>query len=242
MYLSEDLLIEELGSGFLRGTIPSVTFDEIRNLFATMTGGEHLEHVGQDIRLNDLVVEIKDGRLRLSGEVWVDGYRVACAEVLVGVDGVIISGAIDDLDVGEGVHVKQARLELVVGRIIRDKTATKTDNDTPVKPKGSGTPVTAIVRGHVNFRHGDINLDFDVAAALIKPPSGDLQYFMYGQLNAQNLTIGTLLSDPDVEGDHPLNLNLNRVALIACSDDNVTDFGLNVAKYPIKSGMRASFP
>jgi hypothetical protein len=66
---------------------------------------------------NELTIEIAKGRLALHGEVRVDSYKVAAVEVLISVDGVNISGVVEDLHLGEGVCVQQASLELVIGLV-----------------------------------------------------------------------------------------------------------------------------
>lgn len=63
---------------------------DMRKLFSSMTGG-NLDPVEQDVRFNELAIEIANGRLALYGEVWVNSYKVAAAEVLILVDGVSIS-------------------------------------------------------------------------------------------------------------------------------------------------------
>ena len=78
--------------------------NNICKLFNTMTGSQ-LDPISQDIRFNELTIEIAKGRLALSGEVRIDSYHVAAAEVLVSVDGVSIRGAVTDLDLGEGICV-----------------------------------------------------------------------------------------------------------------------------------------
>lgn len=246
----------------LKAYIKSLSLDDIRKFFSTLTNGASLDSVQQDVRFNELTIEIANGRLALHGEVWVDSYKVAAAEVLISVDGICISGAVDDIHIGESLHVKEAQLELIIGRVDgprkqdsgktkigggtltstappKDtKTHAKDSKSTSSKSKASGgTPIAAIVRGKVNFQLDSVSLDFDIAAAVVKPAKGPLSYFVYGQLDAKNLSIGKLLTDGDMEHDNPMNLMLDRVTLIACSGDGVTDFGLNVADYPVKSGQ-----
>jgi hypothetical protein len=245
----------------LKAYIKSLSLNDIRKLFSSLTNGANLDSVEQDVRFNELTIEIANGRLALYGEVWVDSYKVAAAEVLISVDGICISGAVDDIHIGESLHVKEAQLELIIGRVDRPRkedsgktkiaggtlTSSAPSKDTkshatdpkitPSKSQASGgTPIAAIVRGKVNFQLESVSLDFDIAAAVVKPANGPLSYFVYGQLDAKNLSIGKFLTDGDMEHDNPMNLTLDRVTLIACSGDDVTDSGLNVAHYPVKSG------
>lgn len=73
--------------------------NDLRKLFNTLTGS-HLEPTEQDIRLNELTLDIAEGPLALHGEVCVDGHQVAKAEILVTVDGTRMPGAVDDLHIG----------------------------------------------------------------------------------------------------------------------------------------------
>jgi len=98
--------------------------DDLRRLFNTMTGS-NLDPVEQDVRFSELTIEIWQGRFMFYGEVWADSYKVAAAEILVSVDGVMISSAINDLAIGEELHVKKARLELIIGNVDRPKTDSK---------------------------------------------------------------------------------------------------------------------
>lgn len=247
---------------FLRGRIQSISFNDVRKLFSSMTGGGSLDPIEQNVRFEELTIEITKGRLLLYGEVWVDSYRVAAAEVLVSIDGVSISGAIDDLQVGEGLCVKKARLELIVGRIgqrteVEKGKAKVTTETTPhveqskevppkdpvlkedqgkVETKNGGIPCAAIVRGTVDLKTDTYNMKFDVSAAIMKPAQGPLSFFVYGQLQCENFSIGELLSPGAMDTDHPMNLTLNKVAILACSGEGVNDYGLNVAHYPVKKG------
>ncbi|KAK0717459.1 hypothetical protein B0T26DRAFT_297119 [Lasiosphaeria miniovina] len=246
--------------------------DDIRKLFNTMTGS-HLDPVEQDVRFSELTVEISQGRLMLYGEVWVDSYKVAAAKVLISVDGVMISGAVDDLHIGEEVCVKQARLELIIGDVSRPKeptgipsrpqgndpnTGTEDTQTTPESRQGAknevvqqkatgstksaeqkgkkkGTPVAAIIRGEVDVHTDTFNLKFNVAAAISKTADGPLSYFVYGQLDCESLSIGKMVGDA-MEDGHPMDLQLDRVTLVAASHDITNDYGLNTARFPIKEG------
>jgi hypothetical protein len=238
----------------LKASIKSLSLNDLRKLFSSLTDGASLDSVEQDVRFNELTIEIANGRLALYGEVWVDSYKVAAAEVLISVDGICISGAVDDIHIGESLHVKEAQLELIVGRVDRPRkeasgktkiaggTLTSTEPPKDTKPASSkseakgGTPIAAIVRGKVNFQLESVSLDFEITAAVMKPADGPLSYFVYGQFDAENLSIGKILTKGDMAHDHPMNLALDRVTLIACSGNDVTDYGLNVAHYPVKSG------
>ncbi|KAK5652026.1 hypothetical protein OQA88_10929 [Cercophora sp. LCS_1] len=251
--------IKKSGSS-LRGYIKTLTMDDLRRLFNTMTGS-NLDPVEQDVRFSELTIEISEGRFMFYGEVWVDSYKVAAAEVLVSVDGVMISGAVDDLAIGEELHVKKARLELIIGNVDRPKTESKgkaaasgntkesavdsppkdaskaetpSSQQPPVKKKG--TPVAAIIRGEVHFDTDTFNLTFNVAAALTKTADGPLDYFIYGQLDCENFSIGKMIGGAMDEG-HPMDLQLDRVTLIAASKDIPNDYGLNTARFPIKQGV-----
>ncbi|KAH6959506.1 hypothetical protein DER45DRAFT_538821 [Fusarium avenaceum] len=100
----------------LRVYIQSLTMDDLRKLFNSLTGS-HLEPTEQDIKLKDLTLGISEGRIALYGEVCVDGRQVAKAEVLVTVDGLRITSSVDDLDISDGVKVRKAQLELIVGDV-----------------------------------------------------------------------------------------------------------------------------
>jgi len=240
--------------------------DDLRRLFNTMTGSD-LDPVEQDVRFSELTIEISQGRFLFYGEVWVDSYKVAAAEVLVSVDGVMISGGIDDLAIGEELYVKKARLELIIGNVDRPKADSKgkavsatgdqesgedsspkdtSKEDTtlsqqqpPVKKKG--TPVAAIIRGEVHLDTDTFNLTFNVAAAITKTADGPLDYFIYGQLDCENFSIGKMIGGAMDEG-HPMDLQLDRVTLIAASKDIPNDYGLNTARFPIKEGEKTSQP
>ncbi|GFP57671.1 hypothetical protein TASIC1_0009000800 [Trichoderma asperellum] len=192
----------------LQAYIKLLTMDDLRSLFNTLTGS-HLEPLEQDIQLSDLTLEISRGRIALYGEVWVDGHQVAKAEVLVTVDGIRISGAVDDLHIGEDVHIKEAQLELIVGDIKKPeidknnqyrgteeidgsgkgKETLSTPPPPPANtevaptPQKKGTPVTAVIRGHVEVNTGDVHFKFKVAAAIMKKADGPVNYFVYGQLD-----------------------------------------------------------
>lgn len=228
--------------------------DDIRRLFNTMTGS-NLDPVEQDVRFSELTVEISQGRLVLYGEVWVDSYKVAAAEVLISVDGVMISGAVDDLHIGEDVCIKQARLELIIGNVNppkppsqdhaeKGKEATGGTQPPPSSVKGvpgqspaqkKGTPVAALIRGDVEVHTGDANLNFKVAAAITKSSDGPLKYFVYGRLDCENVSIGKMLGGA-MGDDHPMDLQLDCVTLVAASKDISNDYGLNTARFPIKEG------
>ncbi|KAK3365114.1 hypothetical protein B0T24DRAFT_423607 [Lasiosphaeria ovina] len=247
--------------------------DDIRKLFNTMTGS-HLDPVEQDVRFSELTVEISQGRLMLYGEVWVDSYKVAAAKVLISVDGVMISGAVDDLHIGEEVCVKQARLELIIGDVNGPKeptgipsqpqgnnptTGTKDKQTVPESRQGAknevqqkpsdttksaeqegkkkGTPVAAIIRGEVDIHTDTFNLKFNVAAAISKTADGPLSYFVYGQLDCESFSIGKMVGDA-MEDGHPMDLQLDRVTLVAASHDITNDYGLNTARFPIKEGNK----
>jgi hypothetical protein len=229
-----------------------------------MTGGGDLDEVGQDIRFNELTLEISKGRLLLSGEVWVDSYKVAAAEVLISVDGVRISGAADNLDIADNVCVEESRLELIIGKVgvskvessdVKGKGVTRDDPSlseqgpdkhavqrAPVSAKvvntgmKGGSSVAAIIRGKVNIKTGDRVLRFDVIAAITKGSKGSVSYFVYGVMDCENFSIGKLLGDGQLGDNHPMNLHLNSVAVMACNLENGDDCGLNVARYPIKKG------
>ncbi len=237
--------------------------NDIRKLFGSMTGGGNLDPVEQDVRFKELRIEITKGRLLLSGEVWVDSYKVAAAEVLISIDGVSISGAVDDLHVGEDLCVKEARLELIIGRVgqrtkveagkVKVTAESASDGEQPkevpsrdpalkeeqekVEKKNGGIPCVAIVRGTVDLKTDTYSMKFNVAAAIMKPAQGPLSFFVYGQLDCENLSIGKLLSPGAMDDDNPMNLTLSKVAILACSRDGVNDYGLNVAHYPVQKGM-----
>ncbi|KAH8129732.1 hypothetical protein LI328DRAFT_162903 [Trichoderma asperelloides] len=235
--------------------------DDLRSLFNTLTGS-HLEPLEQDIQLSDLTLEISRGRIALYGEVWVDGHQVAKAEVLVTVDGIRISGAVDDLHIGEEVHIKEAQLELIVGDIKKPeidknnqyrgteeidgsgkgKETLSTPPPPPANtevaptPQKKGTPVTAVIRGHVEVNTGDVHFKFKVAAAIMKKADGPVNYFVYGQLDCENLSIGKILGG-DMEDGHPMDLQLSSVTLVAASHDKVNTQGLNASRFPVSKGQ-----
>lgn len=235
--------------------------DDLRSLFNTLTGS-HLEPVKQDIRLNDLTLEISQGRVALYGEIWVDGHQVAKAEVLVTVDGIRISGAVDDLHIGEEVHIKEAQLELIVGDVNKPdidgkdqdrgteeaegsgkgKETGSTHPPPPAKtevapkPQKKGTPVAAVIRGHVEVSTGDVHFKFKVAAAIMKTADGPVNYFVYGQLDCENMSIGTILGG-DMEDGHPMDLQLSSVTLVAASHDKINTQGLNASRFPVSKGQ-----
>ncbi|KAJ7714868.1 hypothetical protein B0H16DRAFT_1477788 [Mycena metata] len=249
----------------LRGYIESVSMNDLRQLFASLTGGKTLNPVEQDVRFSNITIEIAEGRLMLYGEVWVDSYKVAAAEVLISVDGISISGAVEDLHLGEDIHVENAKLEFIIGHVgqqLEDgsgntKISTGTTpgdgpKDVPSsnpdsKEKGpktartGGTPVVAIIRGVVKMEVGAASLTFNIAAAIAKPAHEPVSFFVYGQLDGENLSIGSLLPD----GGDLMDLNLRRVAIVASNAEVVQDYGLNIEHYPIKNApnilMRTTF-
>jgi len=111
------VLTRETAGSCLRGYIKTVTMDDLRRLFNTMTGSD-LDPVEQDVRISELTIEISQGRFIFYGEVWVDSYKVAAAEILVSVDGVMISGAIDYLGIGEELYVKRLDSSLSLATLI----------------------------------------------------------------------------------------------------------------------------
>lgn len=237
--------------------------DDLRGLFNTLTGS-HLEPVEQDIRFNNLTLDISLGRVALYGEVWVDGHQVAKAEVLVTVDGIRISGAVDDLHIGEGVHIKEAQLELIVGDVnkqkVDDKDQTsdmegnvgsskgKETTSTPPppektevasKPQKKGTPVAAVIRGHVEVNTDNVHFKFKVAAAIMKKSDGLVNYFVYGQLDCENMSIGKILGG-DMEDGHPMDLQLSSFTLVAASHDKINTQGLNASRFPVSQGKSSN--
>ncbi|RSL71338.1 hypothetical protein CEP51_012060 [Fusarium floridanum] len=237
--------IKKNGSS-LRAYIKSLTMDDLRKLFNTLTGSQ-LEPVEQDIRLNDLTLEISEGRIVFYGQIWVDGHQVAKAEVLVTVDGIRISGAVDDLHIGEDVHIQEAQIELIVGDVQKPKIDGKgkgknTAQDTfastkpPEKSQKKGTPVAAVIRGVVDVKTDNVQLKFQVAAVISKPAKGPTSYFVYGQLDCKDFSIGKILGS-DMEDGHPMDLQLSSLTLVAASHNNVNSQGLNASRFPVSQGI-----
>jgi hypothetical protein len=215
--------------------------DDLRKLFNSLTGS-HLEPTEQDIELRDLTLDISEGRIALYGEVLVDGRKVAKAEVLVTVDGIRITGCVGDIGISDGVEVKEAQLELIVGDVNRPPGMSKKADasQSPSKELGqksrpSGTPVTAVIRGVVQVKTGDADLKFEVAAAFTKLVDGTFAYFVYGQLDCENLSIGKLLGG-DMDDGHPMDLQLSSVTLVAASNNKISTQGLNASRFPVSKG------
>jgi hypothetical protein len=222
-----------------------------------MTGGDDLDAIQQDIVFRQLTLEISKGRLLLSGQVTIGTYEVAQAEVLISVDGIRISGVVDDLHIGEDVFVKEARLELVIGSVgkaqtrqhitladglnrkvdVLQKTTDQVVDVPIIKEKEFGTPAAVIIRGKVQVHTEQGDFDFAVRAAITKTPAEPIGYFVYGELTGKSLSIEQLLPNGAMEHDHPMNLYLNKVVIMACSLDKVDDCGLNSSRYPVKKGM-----
>lgn len=99
------------------------------------------------------------------------------------------------------MHVKEAQLELIVGNVNRpkasegkgkdkDTTSQEAKEAVAQKPQKKGTPVTAVIRGHVEVDTGDVKLKFKVAAAITKPANEPISYFVFGQIDCENFSIG----------------------------------------------------
>jgi len=144
-------------------------------------------------------------------------------------------------------HVGQQRRDCSGKTKLTIETAPQGAQSKEVLPKDQGlkgdegktgakrrTPLAAMARDAVELNTNVFNMKFNVAAAIMKPVQGFLSFFVYGQPNCENLSIGKLLGGGVMDDDNPMNLTLSRVVILACNGEGVNDWGLNIAHYPIK--------